>query len=203
MDQIGRHSAALIARMVAQRHHAQHQEDQRAEHDHEVAAELGVGQHHADDRHQRHQYRQPDQHAPTVLAAAGVAQRRIEIRQNAPAADGDNDRRRVAQRGEQEQRAVVFRQLEIPGDGKTDEEPEVHTGVVPQERRFAPIIVRLETLGEHHIDAGNVEAAAGQEHRQPQYSPHTPATAISAQPITCSTMPSTNRLRLLRKRPPR
>ena len=115
---------------------------------------------------------------------------------------GDDDRRRVAQRGEQEQRAVVFRQLEITGDGKADEEPEVHTGVVPQERRFAPIIVR-QTLGEHHIDAGDVEAAAGQEHRQPQYSPHTPATAISAQPITCSTMPSTNRLRLLRNRPPR
>ncbi|MNE03984.1 hypothetical protein D3C80_965050 [compost metagenome] len=136
-----------------------------------MAAEFGMGQHHADNGYQCHQHRQPDQHAPAVLRTAGIVQRGVEIGQNAPAADGDDDRRGIAQRGEQEQSAVVFGQLEIAGHGESDKEPQVHPGVVPQKGRFAPIVIRFKALGQHHINAGDVQPAAGQEHRQPPIKP--------------------------------
>src|SRR5207247_10071584 len=44
-----------------------------------------------------------------------------------------------------------------------NEEADVHAGVVAEERSFAARILRRETLRRHHVDAGNVETATGEE----------------------------------------
>lgn len=49
-----------------------------------------------------------------------------------------------------------------------DEQPDVHAGVIPEERRLALWILGRETLGEHHVDAGHVQPAAGEEERESQ-----------------------------------
>ena len=51
----------------------------------------------------------------------------------------------------------------MAGDAEPDEEADVHAGVVPEECSFAARILRGEALREHHVDAGDVEAAAGEE----------------------------------------
>ena len=59
--------------------------------------------------------------------------------------------------------AVALGPLEVAGDGEPDEESDVHAGVVPEESSFAARILRGEALRQHHVDAGDVEAAAGEE----------------------------------------
>ena len=59
--------------------------------------------------------------------------------------------------------AVALGRLEITGGAEPDEEPDVHAGVVPEESSFAARILRGEALRQHHVDAGDVEAAAGEE----------------------------------------
>ena len=56
--------------------------------------------------------------------------------------------------------------LEVAGDAEPDEEADVHARVVPKEGSFAARILRGETLREHHVDAGDIEAAAGEEERE-------------------------------------
>ena len=73
----------------------------------------------------------------------------------------------VAERREDEKTRVTLGRLEITGHGEPDEEPDVHAGVVPEESAFAARILRGEPLRQHHVDAGNVEAAAGKEKREP------------------------------------
>src|SRR5213079_3617691 len=51
----------------------------------------------------------------------------------------------------------------MAGDAEPDEEADVHTGVVPEEGSFAARVLRGEALREHHVDAGDVEAASGKE----------------------------------------
>src|SRR5206468_11743878 len=58
---------------------------------------------------------------------------------------------------------VTLGRLEIPGSAEPDEEADIHTGVVPEEGSLAARILRGEALREHHVDASDVEAAAGKE----------------------------------------
>ena len=53
--------------------------------------------------------------------------------------------------------------MEIAGDAEPDEEADVHAGVVPEECSLASRVLRGEALREHHVDASDVEAAAGEE----------------------------------------
>ena len=69
----------------------------------------------------------------------------------------------VAERREDEQARVTLGGLEMAGDAEPDEETDVHAGVIPEESSFAARILRGEPLRQHHIDAGDVEAAAGEE----------------------------------------
>ena len=72
----------------------------------------------------------------------------------------------VAEGREDEEARVALGGLEIAGDGEADEEADIHAGVVPEEGAFAARVFRGEALGEHHVDAGDVEAAAGEEKRE-------------------------------------
>src|SRR5207253_6798984 len=40
---------------------------------------------------------------------------------------------------------------------------DLHAGVIPEERSFATRVLRGKALREHHVDAGDVHAAAGKE----------------------------------------
>src|SRR5947199_723147 len=51
----------------------------------------------------------------------------------------------------------------MAGDAERDEEADVHAGVVPEARAFAARVRRRETLREHHVNAGDVQAATGEE----------------------------------------
>src|ERR1041385_5052098 len=51
----------------------------------------------------------------------------------------------------------------MAGYAEPDEEADIHAGVVPEESSFAARIFRSESLCEHHVDAGDVETAAGEE----------------------------------------
>ena len=79
---------------------------------------------------------------------------------------GEDDGDEVAERREDEEARVALGRLEVTGDAEPDEEADVHAGVIPEERSFAARILRGEALREHHVDAGDVEAAAGEEERE-------------------------------------
>ena len=92
-----------------------------------------------------------------------VEQRRVAIGQRLPVEQGEDDGDEVAERREDEETRVALGRLEITGDAEPDEEADVHAGVVPEESSFAARILRGEALRQHHVDAGDVEAAAGEE----------------------------------------
>ena len=69
-------------------------------------------------------------------------------------------------RREDEKARVALGGLEMTCDAEPDEEADVHAGVIPEKCSFAARILRREPLREHHIDAGDVEAAAGEEERE-------------------------------------
>ena len=69
----------------------------------------------------------------------------------------------VAERREDEKARIALGPLEVAGDGEPDEESDVHAGVVPEEGSFAARVLRGEALRQHHVDAGDVQAAAGEE----------------------------------------
>src|SRR5204862_6491402 len=66
-------------------------------------------------------------------------------------------------RTEEQQARVALAGLQISGHAEPDEEAEVHSGVVPEKASFAARVIRSEALREHHVDASDVEAAAGEE----------------------------------------
>jgi hypothetical protein len=79
---------------------------------------------------------------------------------------GEDNGYEVAERREDEEARITFGGLEMAGNAEPDEEADIHAGVVPEESSFAARILRGEALREHHVDASNVEAAAGKEKRE-------------------------------------
>src|SRR5207245_9761094 len=77
--------------------------------------------------------------------------------------DGEDDGDEVGERGADDEARVTLGRLEIPGGAEPDEEADIHSGVVPEEGSLAARVLRGEALREHHVDAGDVEAAAGKE----------------------------------------
>src|SRR6202040_3032630 len=76
---------------------------------------------------------------------------------------GEDDGDEVAERGENEEARVTLGRLEIAGNAETDEEADIHTGVIPEEGSLAARAFRGKALRQHHFDAGDVEATAGEE----------------------------------------
>ena len=97
------------------------------------------------------------------LLRCRVEERGVAISESLPRKRSENDRDEVAERGENEEARIALGGLEITGGAEPDEEADVHTGVVPEECSFAARVLRGEALCQHHVDAGDVEAAAGEE----------------------------------------
>jgi hypothetical protein len=83
-----------------------------------------------------------------------------------PVEEREHDGEEVADRREQEEARIAFRQLVMACHRETHEETDVHAGVVPEEGALATQVGRREALRQHHVDAGDVEAAAREEQRE-------------------------------------
>src|SRR4029079_14221569 len=92
-----------------------------------------------------------------------VEQRCVAVGHRLPVEQGEDDGAEVAERGEDEETRVTLRGLEAPGGAEPDKKADVHARVVPEEGTLAARVFRGEALREHHVDAGDVEAAAGKE----------------------------------------
>ncbi len=95
-----------------------------------------------------------------------VEQRRIAVGQCFPVEESEDDGDEVADRREDEKARVALGGLEMACDAEPDEEADVHAGVIPEKCSFAARILRREPLRQHHVDAGDIEAAAGEEERE-------------------------------------
>src|SRR6202011_853272 len=87
----------------------------------------------------------------------------VAVGQRLPVEEGEDDGDEIAERREDEKAGITLGPLEVTGDGEPDEESDIHAGVVPEESAFAARVLRGETLRQHHVDAGDVQAAAGEE----------------------------------------
>src|SRR5439155_3022840 len=92
-----------------------------------------------------------------------IEQRGVAIGENSPRKHGEDDGDEVADRRENEEARVTLGGLEITGDAEPDEEADIHAGVIPEKGSLAARVLRGEALREHHVDASDVEAAAGEE----------------------------------------
>ena len=97
------------------------------------------------------------------LLSRRIEQRRVAIGQRFPHRHGEDDGDEVAERSEDEKARVTLGSLEITGSAKPDEEADVHACIVPEEGSFAARVLGGKALCQHHVDAGDVEAAASEE----------------------------------------
>src|SRR5438445_13241031 len=101
--------------------------------------------------------------AQPELLRCRIEQRGVAIGESSPRKHGEDDGDEVADRREDEEARVTLGGLEVAGDAEPGEEADIHSGVVPEEGSFAARVLRGEALREHHVDASDVEAAAGKE----------------------------------------
>src|SRR5439155_17088601 len=101
--------------------------------------------------------------AQPELLSRRVEQRCVAVGQRFPVGQGEDDGAEVAERSENEEARVALGRLEIPGSAEPDEEANIHARVVPEEGSLAARVLRGEALREHHVDASDVEAAAGKK----------------------------------------
>ena len=165
-NQIGRHVAPLPAIRVADGEIDQRQRHRAADpfEDHPGAA--GPLEHEPHDRNDADDNADAGELAHPELLRRRLEQRRVAVGERLPREQGEDDGDEIAERREDEEARVALGRLEIAGDAEPDEEADIHAGVVPEEGSFAARILRGEALREHHVDAGDVEAAAGQEERE-------------------------------------
>ena len=113
--------------------------------------------HEADENANARELAQPE------LLRRFVEQWRVAIGQRLPRQQCEDDGGKVAERREDEKARIALGPLEVTGDGEPDEKSDIHAGVIPEESSFAARILRGKTLRQHHVDAGDVQAAAGEE----------------------------------------
>jgi len=145
--------------------------------------------------------RRCDREARAELHDRLLEQRRIQVAQRLPVAAGEHDGEEVAHWSRTGTARVVLGELVMAGHGRADEEADVSC---PRSSRETPIrggCPRGEALGQHHVQAGDVEPAAVRNSARPQYRRRCAASEIVAQPSTCSSMRRRTVLRLLRKAP--
>ena len=162
-NQVGRHVPPLAAILVADREVDQCERDRGADHLEYRLGAAGPLKHEPHDRDEADENGDTGELAQLELLSRRVEQRRVAVGQRLPHRQGEDDGDEIAERGEDEEARVTLGRLEITGGAEPDEEADIHAGVVPEESSFAARILRGEALREHHVDAGDVEAAAGEE----------------------------------------
>src|SRR6476659_8149034 len=66
-----------------------------------------------------------------------VEQRCVAVGQRFPVEESENDGDEIANRSKDEKARVTFGGLEMAGDAESDEEADVHPGIIPEECAFA------------------------------------------------------------------
>ena len=100
---------------------------------------------------------------PAELLWCRIEQRCVAVGERFPREQHQDDGDKIAKRRKNEEARVTLGGLEITGGAEPDEKADIHAGVVPKESSFAARILRSEALRQHQVDAGDVEAAAGEE----------------------------------------
>ena len=162
-DQVGRHVALLAAIRVADREVDQSERDRAADSLDDRLGSAGSLEHEPHNGDETDENADASELAQPELLRRRVEQRRIAVGQRFPVEEGEDDGDEVADRSEDEEARVTLGGLEMACDAEPDEEADIHAGVVPEECSFAARVLRGEALREHHVDAGDVEAAAGEE----------------------------------------
>ena len=162
-NQVSRHVPPLASILVADREVDQRERDRGADHLEYRFGAAGPLQHEPHDGDEADENADTGELAQLELLSRRVEQRCVAVGQRLPHGQGEDNGDEIAERGEDEKARVTLGRLEITGGAEPDEEADIHAGVVPKEGSFAARVLRGEALREHHIDAGNVEAAAGEE----------------------------------------
>ena len=165
-NQVGRHVPLLAAILVADREINQRERDSAADRLDQRLGSAGPLEHEPHDGDEADENADAGELAQPELLRRRVEQRGVAIGERLPRERGEDDGDEVAERREDEEARVALGGLEVAGDAEPDEEADVHAGVVPEEGSFAARVLRGEALREHHVDAGDVEAAAGEEERE-------------------------------------
>ena len=162
-NQVSRHVPPLAPILMADREVDQRERDYGADHLEYGFGAAGPLQHEPHDGNQADENADTGELAHMELLSRRVEQRCVAVGQRLPHGQCEDNGDEIAERGEDEKARVTLGRLEITGGAEPDEEADIHAGVVPKEGSFAARVLRGEALREHHIDAGNVEAAAGEE----------------------------------------
>ena len=162
-NQIRRHVPFFSAIRVAQREVDQYQRDRGADSFDDRPGPARPLEHEPHDGDGSEDDADPSQQAQPELPRRRLEQRRVAVHQRLPRDQREDDGNKVAERREDEKARITLGRLEIAGGGEPDEEPDIHTGVVPEEGSFAARVLRGKALRQHHVDAGNVQAAPGEE----------------------------------------
>src|ERR1700730_11408467 len=162
-NQIRRHVPFFPAIRVTQREVDQYQRNRAADRLEYRFGSAGPLEHEPDDGDEADENGETGELAQPELISRRVEQRCVAVGQRLPVEEVEDDGDEIAERREDEKAGVALGPLEVTGDGEPDEESDIHAGVVPEESSFAARILRGETLREHHVDAGDVQAAAGEE----------------------------------------
>ena len=162
-NQVGRHVALLAAIRVADRDVNEEERDRGADAlDYRFGA-TGPLEHEPHDGDETDENGDAGELPYPELLRRRVEQRGVAIGENFPRKHGEDNGDEVAECREDEEARVTLGGLEITGDAEPDEEADVHARVIPEEGSFAARVLRGEALREHHIDASDVETAAGEE----------------------------------------
>src|SRR5206468_9244880 len=81
-----------------------------------------------------------------------IEQHGVAVGESLPREHGEDDGDEVADCREDEEARVTLGRLEITGDAEPDEEADIHTGVVPEERSLSARVFRGEALCGHHVN---------------------------------------------------
>src|SRR4029450_9158120 len=121
----------------------------------------GPLQHKPNDGNDAHDNPEAGELAHAELLWRSVEQHGVTVGERLPREQHEDDVDEIAKRRKDEEARITLGRLEITGDAESDEETDIHAGIVPEEGSFAARIFRREALREHHVDAGDVEPAAG------------------------------------------
>ena len=162
-NQIGRHVPPLAPILMADREVDQCECDRGADSLEDRPGSAGPLEHEPHDWHDAEDNADAGELAHAELLRRRVEEHCITIGERLPREQDKDDGDEVAERRENEEARIALGRLKITGGAEPHEEADVHAGVVPEESSFAARIFRREALREHHVDAGDVEAAAGEE----------------------------------------
>src|SRR5262249_30493890 len=162
-NQVRRHVSPLAKILVADGEIDQRESDCGGDSLEDRLGSAGSLEHKPDDGNNGHYDADAGELAHLELLWRGVEKHGVPVGERLPREQHEDDGDEIAKRRKNKEARVTLGGLEITGGAEPDEETDIHAGVVPEECAFAARIFRSEALRQHHVDASDVESAAGEE----------------------------------------